>query len=106
MEVAIFRFVQEAFSNVLKHAKATNIDMKMIFQPKEMIIEIKDNGVGFVSDRIDEKIKSGSHFGLVGMRERVEMLEGRFELDTKPNQGTKISMRVPVEPESNGKEGS
>lgn len=97
MEVAIYRFVQEAFSNVLKHAQATHVELEMTFSAKEVKIKVEDNGIGFKSSEMDEKLRQGSHFGLVGMRERIEMLEGRFNLESRPNEGTRIEMRVPLE---------
>lgn len=97
MEIAIFRFVQEAFSNVQKHSRATHVSLEMTFDVKEVKIKVEDNGIGFVTAEINEKIRQGSHFGLLGMRERIEMLEGRFSLDSRPNEGTRIEMCVPLE---------
>lgn len=97
MEVAIFRFVQEAFSNVLKHANATHIEVEMAFQPEMIKVRIYDNGIGFSQTEAEQKAASGNHFGLVGMRERVEILDGVFRVDSKPQQGTTITMLVPVD---------
>lgn len=97
MEVAIFRLIQEAFSNVYKHAKATFVFLEMTFQKHMVKITVQDNGEGFAVEKIEAKIAgSGNHFGLMGMRERVELLEGRMEIESKPNVGTKISMIVPI----------
>lgn len=99
LEVAIFRFVQESFSNIIKHANATHIDLRMTFEPKAVKIEIKDNGSGFDINQVEKKIKSGNHFGIVGMRERIEMLDGRLHLDSDPSWGTLVTMIVPFEQE-------
>lgn len=96
MEVAIYRLVQEAFSNVLKHARATFVSLELTYQAKMMKIVIKDNGEGFDLDVTEAKIGKGLHFGLMGMRERVELLEGRMEIESGKDQGTKVSMLIPL----------
>jgi two-component system sensor histidine kinase DegS len=97
MEVAIYRLVQEAFSNVLKHANASYISLEMTFQKQMVKITVQDNGIGFQVARLEEKSGETGHFGLVGMRERVELLDGRFEIESGENKGTKIIMIVPIE---------
>ncbi|PZE19368.1 sensor histidine kinase [Paenibacillus xerothermodurans] len=96
MEVAIYRLVQEAFSNVLKHAQASHVTLEVTFQQQMVKIVISDNGVGFVVDNIDKKIEKGSHYGLMGMRERVELLEGRMEFQSTLGAGTKVSLLIPI----------
>jgi len=96
MEVAVFRLVQETFSNVLKHANASYISLELTFQAQMVKIAVKDNGVGFDVGMIEAKIAKGSHFGLMGMRERVELLEGRMDIESSPNAGSKISMLIPI----------
>lgn len=103
MEVAIFRLVQEAFTNVLKHAEATFVSLDITYQLQMVKITIHDNGRGFQMDTLQSKMTGGSHFGLLGMRERVELLEGRFEIESSPDAGTKITMLIPIKMES-GKE--
>lgn len=96
MEVAIFRLVQEAFSNVLKHAQASHVALEMTYQQQMVKITVTDNGVGFAANNIDRKITKGSHYGLIGMRERVELLEGRLDIQSDIGAGTKISMVIPI----------
>jgi two-component system sensor histidine kinase DegS len=103
MEVAIFRLVQEAFSNVVKHAEATYLSLEITFQKQMVKISIKDNGIGFNLGSIESKLKSAEHFGIIGMRERVELLEGRFEIQSDTDKGTKIDLLIPINVE-NGKE--
>ncbi|NOU95075.1 histidine kinase [Paenibacillus sp. LMG 31456] len=100
MEVAIYRLVQEAFSNVLKHAHASNITLEVTFQQQMVKIVVTDNGIGFVVEMIDKKIEKGSHYGLMGMRERVELLEGRMEIQSTKDVGTKVSLLIPIKLES------
>lgn len=103
MEVAVFRLVQEAFTNVLKHAAATFVSLDMTYQLQMVKLEITDNGKGVNMETLEHKLAGGTHFGLIGMRERVELLEGRFEIESDGQTGTKLSMIIPIKLES-GKE--
>ncbi|GBF10515.1 sensor histidine kinase [Tepidibacillus sp. HK-1] len=94
MEVAIFRLVQEALNNVVKHAQATKAVVKVEFQSEQIEVSVKDNGIGFDEEE-QEKQKEG-HFGLMGMKERVDLLEGDLEIQSIKNKGTTIKIRVPV----------
>ncbi|MCU6792954.1 MULTISPECIES: sensor histidine kinase [Paenibacillus] len=100
MEVAIFRVVQEAFSNVLKHSQASHVTLELTYQQQMVKVTVKDNGIGFVVEQIDKKIDKGSHYGLMGMRERVELLEGRMEVESDVGAGAKVSMLIPIKLES------
>lgn len=102
MEVAIYRFSQEAFSNALKHADASYISLEITYQKQMVKITVQDNGKGFSVEKVEARM--GEHFGIVGMRERVELLEGRFDIESKEGTGTKITMIVPIKVEK--KEGN
>lgn len=94
MEVAVFRLIQEAFSNVYKHAKATYVTCELIFQKTMVKIIVQDNGEGFEVDQVSRR---GNHFGLLGMNERLELLAGRMEIISgKGGGGTKISLVIPL----------
>jgi two-component system sensor histidine kinase DegS len=103
MEVAIFRLIQESFANVFKHAQATYVSLDITYQSQMVKIAIHDNGIGFQLEAMEAKVASGSHFGIIGMKERVDLLEGRFELESDVNGGTRIIMLIPIKMES-GKE--
>lgn len=96
LEVAVYRFVQEAFSNVLKHAKATVIQLEAAFHPDHLTISIRDNGIGFNMKLLESKMQSGQHYGLIGMRERIEMLEGELRIDSQYRKGTYLWMEIPL----------
>ncbi|MDP5275869.1 sensor histidine kinase [Chengkuizengella sp. 2205SS18-9] len=96
MEVAIYRFVQEFCSNTYKHANASQIKLGIFFEDETISISLQDDGIGFEIDQMDQKILEGNHYGIIGMRERVELLEGDFEIRSASNQGTQITMKVPV----------
>lgn len=95
LEVAIFRLVQEALTNVEKHAQAAQVWVTVDAPPgKDLKVVIKDDGVGF-----EVQARRGSdtgHFGLVGMRERVELLGGKFEIQSAPGGGTRVQFTVPT----------
>ncbi|MGF7049086.1 two-component system sensor histidine kinase DegS [Paenibacillus sp. DS2015] len=94
MEAAIYRLVQEAITNAFKHAAPTYVLVEMTFQAQMVKIVIQDNGCGFKIALIEEK--RNEHFGLIGMRERVELLEGRMEISSELEQGTKIVIHIPT----------
>ncbi len=103
MEAAMFRLVQEGFNNVLKHAQSTFVSLELIFLDDTVRMFIEDNGVGFNSNLAETRIKSHTHFGLIGMKERVELLQGKMEIDSTIGQGTVIKINVPIKADS-GKE--
>lgn len=89
-EIAFFRLVQEALQNAVKHAEASLIQVKLEIGKSSLTMVIKDNGKGF-----DPTMKRDKSFGLIGMRERVEMLEGEMEISSKIGKGTTIFIKVP-----------
>ncbi|MBM7600529.1 two-component system sensor histidine kinase DegS [Virgibacillus halotolerans] len=89
-EVAFFRLVQEAVQNAIKHAEASLIQVKLEICKSYITMIIKDNGKGF-----DPSMKKDKSFGLIGMRERVEMLEGKLSIDSAVGKGTSILIKVP-----------
>ncbi|NBD26726.1 sensor histidine kinase [Paenibacillus glycinis] len=100
MEAAIYRMVQEAFSNAFKHANPSYVSLEMNYQAQMVKIVVKDNGVGFQPSLIESKAKNSVHFGLIGMRERAELLEGRMEIESAINEGTKITIHIPINAET------
>ncbi|MEC0129232.1 MULTISPECIES: sensor histidine kinase [Paenibacillus] len=96
MEAAIYRLVQEGLSNAAKHAYPTYVVVEITYQAQLVKIVVQDNGLGFKPELLAKKSKDHSHFGLIGMRERVELLEGRIEIESAENQGTKIVIHIPT----------
>lgn len=94
-EVAVFRIVQEAVQNAVKHSKASDIRIIIEQYHHSVRIHVKDNGIGFDFDEIFASCDES--FGLVGMRERIELIDGSFEIETKPDKGTVIKVRIPIE---------
>lgn len=89
-EVAFFRLIQEAVQNAVKHAEASRIDVRLEICKHTLSAVIKDNGKGF-----DPNQKRDKSFGLIGMKERVEMFEGSLLIDSKIGKGTRILIQVP-----------
>jgi signal transduction histidine kinase len=87
----IYRTVQEALTNVVKHAQATSVLIHVASQQEGLALTIEDNGKGF-------DIASGARdgFGLRSMEERVHLIEGKFQIKTKPGQGCCIRIEVPL----------
>lgn len=103
MEAAIYRLIQEALTNAAKHAYPTYVLVEITYQAQLVKIVVQDNGLGFNPELFQQKSKDHGHFGLIGMRERVELLEGRMEIESAENQGTKIVIHIPTNVEK-GKE--
>lgn len=96
-EVAIFRLIQEAVTNIRKHAKANKAQVKLEMAPEKVTVVVKDNGCGFDINTIKEN--QGDSFGLLGMEERVGLFGGEFHLKSAPGQGTQVIFEVPLEQE-------
>lgn len=87
----LFRVLQEALTNVMRHAQAHTVQISLTLQERELCLIVSDDGRGFAVDA-----GRPASFGLVGMRERVLMLGGSLELDSEPGEGTSVTVRVPV----------
>lgn len=97
MEVAIFRLIQEAMTNVAKHAHADYVKILLIFKENMTIARIVDFGQGFNVEQALEK--PDDHFGLIGMKERVEMFSGHFSIESQSGIGTTLEMEIPSKQE-------
>lgn len=91
--ISIYRVVQEGLNNIYKHAEADKIEFRCKIKENVCLIDIVDNGKGFY----DEKQKvDGRHFGLTLMKERIELLNGRINIDSVMGEGTKIHIEIPL----------
>jgi signal transduction histidine kinase len=89
----LLRIGLEALTNALKHGGATRIDIELRFGADTTVLVVMDNGRGMEGG---ESAASGAHFGLQGVRERVDKLGGVFEIDSSPGNGTRLAVTVPV----------
>jgi len=96
LETALFRVVQEALMNVARHAQAETVLIQIAPREGQLEIEIEDDGRGFAPEENAEPDASGRGLGLLGMRERVELLGGRLQVDSSPGNGTRVLARVPL----------
>jgi two-component system sensor histidine kinase UhpB len=95
-EMAAYRLVQEAVTNVLRHAGAKNVAVSVSRGATAVEIGIRDDGRGFVPEETLDRAAAAGHIGLVGMRERARALGGEFALVSRPGAGTTITVRLPV----------
>lgn len=99
VETALYRIVQEAVTNVVRHARATRVDVLFERSDDRVAVMIEDDGVGFDSDRVLD----GSHLGLLGLRERAEALGGVLTVESEPGVGTTVLVEVAnVDPHPGG----
>ncbi len=98
VETAIFRVVQEAITNVVKHAEAQDVVLSIEFGDTNLKIEVEDDGKGFDVKAVALKADSGRGLGLLGMKERISLLGGRFYIESAPGSGTHLTIEVPVNP--------
>lgn len=91
-EQALYRVAQEALSNVARHSRASTAGLRLEILPAEVKLEISDNGVGF-----DTGAQDGRGFGLESMRARLTELGGRLDIESNPEDGTRITARAPVQ---------
>ncbi|TFH37528.1 MAG: sensor histidine kinase [Anaerolineales bacterium] len=97
IETVVYRVFQEALTNVLRHAKATEVDFKLEFHDGVVHGQLRDNGVGFDPDHAPGTSDRLNRMGVLGMRERVEQCGGEFTLSSAPHQGTLVIIRLPIE---------
>ncbi|MCM3739296.1 sensor histidine kinase [Oceanobacillus luteolus] len=98
IEDQLFRIMQEAMSNTLRHAMATSFHVLLIKREDTVILRISDDGIGFDMERM----KTGS-YGMQNMRERAYEIGGTFKVVSLPNQGTKLEVKVPIPTETKGR---
>jgi PAS domain S-box-containing protein len=95
LAIACFRVAQEALTNVLRHAGAQHVWIELSQSDGILELVVRDDGVGFDVTTTCERAASHGHLGLLGMKERVEILGGHLEVDSKPGLGTRISIFLP-----------
>jgi|MudIll2142460700_1097286.scaffolds.fasta_scaffold09511_2 signal transduction histidine kinase/type II secretory pathway pseudopilin PulG len=97
VEITLFRIIQEAIINIARHAKAENVIVVLRAQDHSVLVDIEDDGEGFdVHSMLRYTSDGGRGLGLLGMKERTSLLDGKLEICSAPGSGTKISVRVPL----------
>ena len=102
VEIAAYRVIQEALNNIRKHAGATKVNVRLQFLKEKLLVDISDNGKGFdLSQTMDSAVDVG-HVGLIGMKQRAEMLGGDIKIKTGEGGGTNIVLTLPIQQPAEG----
>lgn len=94
VEIGIFRVVQEALNNIIKHAQASSAKVRIEFAAAGVTVLVEDDGKGF--EMTEGDLPSG-HYGIMGMRERMQLLNGKLSIKSAPRRGTRVMINVPLE---------
>jgi len=92
VSICLYRFLQEALTNVIRHAQASQVSVALRCGARTVTLSVEDDGRGF-----DKQALVSGGIGLLGMRERLELVGGRLEIESQPGQGTRLTARVPLE---------
>ncbi len=95
LNTTVFRVIQEAVSNALRHARAGMIRVSLRVEPDALLLAIEDDGIGFDPEAVSQRTQRGEHLGLLGMTERVRSAGGTITLDSRPGGGSRIASRIP-----------
>ncbi|PJI90574.1 sensor histidine kinase [Sphingomonas koreensis] len=91
----IFRIGDEAILNAIRHSRAQKTVVNIVYHPREFRLHIDDDGIGIAPDLIEQGGRH-NHFGMIGMRERAEVIRGRFSIASRPGSGTQVTLSVPA----------
>lgn len=90
LSLAVFRICQEALTNVVRHAKASRVEVEVMVREQRIHLQVRDDGVGIAPERLHASL------GLLGLQERVQILGGNLSVTGRPGQGTTITASIPV----------
>ena len=94
VELALYRIAQEALNNVVRHSQAEHADLHISFGEKETTLEVSDNGIGFDVPKNPTDFAPKGHFGLLGIRERADLIGARLEVESAPGNGARLKVRM------------
>jgi signal transduction histidine kinase len=97
VELALYRIAQEALNNIVHHAQANRAGINITFG-KEIELEVMDDGIGFDVPKSPTAFAPGGHFGLLGMRERADLIGARLNVQSEAGGGTRLSLRLAIPP--------
>jgi signal transduction histidine kinase len=92
----LYRIVQEALTNVRRHAKASEVEIRLVCTKDQLELSVRDNGRGFVPQEALEKAQSEKRFGLLGMQERAYLMGGALETQSEPGKGATLRVILPL----------
>ena len=90
VELTLYRAVQEGLTNVRKHARASRVDISLCYEAEQTLLSVKDNGIGTAVSH-----KNSGSFGLIGIQERVQLLNGMMKIETAPQEGFYLTIALP-----------
>lgn len=96
LEITLFRVIQETFTNIVKHARASRVQINMDFRKAKLKITIKDNGRGFDVNEVNLSKTRPRGLGLLNMEERIKLVDGSWLIHSAPGSGTQITIEVPL----------
>ncbi len=96
VSITLFRIAQEAVNNILRHAAANSVTIRIFTQARFICLEIKDDGRGFDLQFASDDALQSHHLGLLGLRERAELLGGEISMESSPGHGTCLEVRLPL----------
>jgi len=102
IQINLFRLVQEGLTNIRKHAAASRVTLKLAAAYPNIILRVEDNGRGFDVQKRELSVGHGKRMGLRSMQERVILLNGEMKLQSKPGQGTKVTIKLPFVEKKSG----
>jgi two-component system sensor histidine kinase UhpB len=92
LEITIYRIFQEALTNIARHAQAKRVWVDMLVEDGSIHLTVQDDGIGFSPED-----PSGKGMGLTGILERLELVNGQFDIRSKPGRGTVLAARIPID---------
>jgi signal transduction histidine kinase len=96
MEVALLRIVQEAVNNIARHSHARKASITLSHQDSRVVATIEDDGDGFDAAELSRRAQDGAGLGLLGIRERAALFGGHVEIDSRPGEGTRLRVEIPL----------
>lgn len=97
IQIAIYRIFQEIFNNIVKHSKAKHVEVKLDFGLKYLILIITDDGIGFDVEETLRRVKTmGASYGLIGIYDRVNQLQGEIQIKSAVGKGTNYTVKLPI----------
>jgi signal transduction histidine kinase len=95
-DLAVYRIVQEALANIARHAAAHRVSVTLSYRRDELRMSVKDDGVGFIPPAEAGDLSRSGHFGIIGMRERAQLIGARIEWHSAAGKGTRVTLYCPL----------